>query len=52
MEMEQLNVHGGIAPRGHSTLHAGIVLGLQTRVLVLGPPKLACRVVFGSYPRG
>ena len=38
--------------RGHSTLHAGIVLGLQTRVLVLGPPKLACRAVFGSYPRG
>ena len=38
--------------RGHSTLHAGRVLGLQTTVLVLDPPKLVCRDLFGSYNWG
>ena len=30
-------------------MHAGIVLGLLITVLVLDPPKLVCRVLFGSY---
>ena len=38
--------------RGHSTLHAGKVLGLLTTVLVLDPPNLVCRDVFGSYNCG
>ena len=38
--------------RGHSNMHAGIVLGLLTTVLVLDPPKLVCRALFGSYPHG
>ena len=32
-----------VQTRGHSNMHAGIVLGLLTTVLVLDPPKLACR---------
>ena len=38
--------------RGHSTLHAGKVLGLLTTVLVLDPPNLVCRDLFGSYNCG
>ena len=38
--------------RGHSNMNAGIVLGLLTTVLVLDPPKLVFRVLFGSYPHG
>jgi len=33
-------------------MHAGKVLGLQTTVLVVDPPKLVCRVLFGSYNWG
>ena len=35
-----------------STLQADRVIGLQATVLVLDPPKLVCRVLFGSYPHG
>ena len=33
-------------------MHAGIVLGLLTTVLVLDPSKWVCRVLFGSYNCG
>ena len=53
----KLTGEGGVAvvvnnTRGHSNTHAGKVLGLLTTVLVLDPPKLVCRVLFGSYNCG
>ena len=33
-------------------MHAGKVLGLLTTVLVLDPPNLVCRDLFGSYNCG
>ena len=38
--------------RGHSNTHAGKVLGLLTTVVVLDPPNLVCRDLFGSYNCG